>query len=287
MTDPKGKKPAQQAASRTFETEIQIAASRQAVWEAIATASELQRWFTPKAKTDSKVGGEIVWEWLQHHQWPQRIEILEPGARLRTRYDSGVDDGAGGKRPLFLDFILEGEGGMTTLRLVQSGFGPEAAFDEEYDGISRGWPVELRGLRLYLEKYRGKDRVLAWSTKDLDMDRDRAWQILTSERGLACGTQIDSLADGAAFRIRTADGDEFSGKALVCQAREFSGDAQSHGGGFFRFSIEEWGGSSHAWLWLGAYDQPADGVAALQKRWDAMLDRLFASNDEAAAQGGV
>lgn len=176
---------------------------------------------------------------------------------------------------------------MTTLRLVQSGFGPEAGFDEEYDGISRGWPVELRALRLYLEKYRGRDRVLAWSTKDLDMDPDRAWQILTSEKGFACGTQIDSLADGAAFEVRTADGDEFSGTALVCQPREFSGDARSHGGGFFRFSVEEWGGLSHAWLWLGVYDQPPAKMAALQQRWDGMLDRLFAGHDEAAAQGGV
>ena len=44
---------------------------------------------------------------------------------------------------------------MTTLRLVHSGFGPGADFDEEYDGISQGWPVELRSLRHYLENHAG------------------------------------------------------------------------------------------------------------------------------------
>jgi uncharacterized protein YndB with AHSA1/START domain len=286
MTDAKPDQ-SQRSSSRTFETEVRIAAPKDAVWQAISTDTGLRRWFAPEAKTDSKVGGEIVWDWGLHHHWAQRIEILEPGARLRTRYDSAVDDGAGGKRPLFLDFILEGEGGITTLRLVQSGFGPEEGFDAEYDGISRGWPVELRSLRLYLEQHRGKDRRLAWSTRDLDMVPNQAWQILTGDGGLACGTQVDSLAEGAPFQVRTAYGDEFSGKALACHPREFSGDASSHGGAFFRFSIEEWGGSAHAWLWLGAYDHPADQVAALQERWDAMLERLFATGSEAAVQGGV
>jgi len=273
--------------SRAFQTEIDIAAPRDAVWNAIANDTELRRWFAPEAKVDAEVGGEIVWAWRDHHHWAQRIEILEPGTRLRTRYDSTVDDGAGGKRPLFVDFILEGEGGMTTLRLVQSGFGPEAGFDSEYDGISHGWPVELRSLRLYLEQHLGRDRTLAWSTRDLDMDPDEAWRILTSKGGFACGTDVELLAEGAPFHIQTADGDEFSGRVLGCHRRGFSGDAVSHGGAFFRICVEEWGGLAHAWLWLGAYDQPAQELAALQQRWDAMLDRLFVANGEAAAQGGV
>ncbi len=287
IPDPKPESQPEQPSSRSFETQIQIHAPRGAVWEAIATDKGLRNWFAPKVRVDAKVGGEIAWEWGTHHNWPQRIEILEPGTRLRTRYDSNVDDGAGGKRPLFLDFLLEGEGGMTTLRLVQSGFGPEAGFDEEYDGISRGWPVELWSLRLYVEQHQGKERRLAWSTKDLDMDRDVAWKILTGENGFACGASVDSLKEDAPFRIQTADGDEFSGTSLVCQPREFSGNAKSHGGGFFRFSIEEWGGQSHAWLWLGAYHHPAEKVAALQRRWDQMLERLFATDEKKVAQGGA
>ena len=54
--------------SRTFETQIQIHAPQEAVWEAIATDEGLCRWFAPKAKAESKVGGEIVWEWETHHQ---------------------------------------------------------------------------------------------------------------------------------------------------------------------------------------------------------------------------
>lgn len=273
--------------TRQFETQIDIQAPRDAVWEAISTDAGLRRWFAPVASADPQVGGEIVWKWDEHHRWPQRIEILEPGARLRTRYDSQVDDGTGGKKPLFIDFLLEGEGGMTTLRLVQSGFGPEAGFDSEYDGISRGWPVELRSLRLYLEQHAGKDRILAWSTMDLDLDAREVWERLTSAEGFGCGTVAESMREGEPFRFTTADGDVFEGTTLECHAREFSGNATSHGGAFFRVSAEEWGGKSHAWLWLGAYTQDPTDVAALQARWDAMLQRLFVANGETAAAGGA
>ena len=85
--------------SREFEMSIDIAAPRDAVWRAISEDTELRRWFAPEAKTDTEVGGEILWAWRDHHRWPQRIEILEPGRRLRTRYDSGVDHADGGKAP--------------------------------------------------------------------------------------------------------------------------------------------------------------------------------------------
>ena len=273
--------------TRQFETEIEIAAPRDLVWRAISQDTELRRWFAPLASVDPKVGGEIVWEWAQHHRWPQRIEILEPGTRLRTRGDSAVDDGKGGKKPLFIDFFLEGEGGMTTLRLVQSGFGPEAGFDEEYDGISRGWPVELRSLRLYVEKHAGVDRRLAWSVLDVGMDVTAAWKRLTSAQGFACGAAVESLREGDAFRIETADGDVFSGKALKCHPCGFSGDAESHGGAFFRICVEQWAGQAHIWCWLGAYDRSQQELDALQGRWDAMLQRLFVTDGQAAAEGGA
>ena len=110
---------------------------------------------------------------------------------------------------------------------------------------------------------------------------------MTSDEGFACGTAAESMREGEPFRITSVDGDVFSGQALACHAREFSGDASSHGGAFLRVSVEEWGGQTHAWCWLGAYDQNAQELAALQARWDTMLERLFVVNSEAAARGGV
>lgn len=273
--------------TRRFEMEIDIAAPPANVWNAIANDVELRRWFAPDASIDLEVGGEIVWAWKEHSRWAQRIEILEPGKRLRTRYDSNVDDEGDDKKPLFIDFTLEGKGGTTTLRLVQSGFGPEASFDAEYDGISRGWPVELRSLRLYLEQHAGKDRHLAWSMMHIDIDSTEAWQRLTSDAGFACGTEVESMQEGERFRFVSVDGDVFSGHALQCHTREFSGDASSHGGAFFRISVKECNGKAHVWVWLGAYDRSKDEMTALQRRWDRMLEQLFEVNSDVIAHTGL
>ena len=260
---------------RTFETELHLAAPRDAVWEAIATDAGLASWFAPTAHVEPRVGGEVVWDWGGHHRWAQRIEILEPGVRLKTRYDSPVDDGAGGKKPLFIDFLLEGDGGTTTLRLVQSGFGPEAAFDEEYDGISRGWPVELESLRLYLEKHRGETRRVVWCTADLDMESDAAWERLAGEEGFAVGADLATLAKGDPLRVEGADGDVYEGRVLDAVPRALAAELDGFGGAFFRLCVERWGGLAHAWLWLGAYGAEESELERLRDLWTARLERLF------------
>lgn len=269
--------------SRQFEMQLEIAAPRGAVWSAISSDTELRRWFAPDAKVVPRVGGEILWRWGDLHAWPQVIEIWEPGSRLRTRYDSSIVDGEGGKLPLFLDFFLEGEGGRTTLRLVHSGFGPEATFDEEYDGISRGWPVELRSLRLYLERHAGLDRRLAWCTTTIDLAPAEAWERLTGEEGLAAGSALDALTEGDPFRFTTPAGDVFEGLALCCESRAFSGVATSHGDGFLRIAVEKCGGEHQVWLWLAAYGPAGPGLDELEARWSTMLERLFSASGTMSA----
>lgn len=274
MTDP---------SSRQFDIEIEIAAPRDAVFKALTDSAELTRWFAPQAKIDAKVGGEIIWSWGDLYTWPQRIEILEPGARLRTRYQSSVADAVGTelKAPLFVDFFLEGEGGMTTLRLCHSGFGADASFDEEYDGISKGWPVELRSLRLYLEKHLGENRRIAWSTLSTPLSRQQTWEMLTGKDGFACGAEIQDLQEGASFRIA-----DIEGEALRCNPFEFTAVASSHNDGFLRISLEQRQGETLVWIWLATYGEPAARVDALQKTWDTMLQRLFAANGETASTAG-
>lgn len=273
--------------ARSFETQLEIHAPRELVWRAIASDEGLRNWFAPQASVDLRVGGEVVWTWGEHHRWAQRIEVLEPGARLRTRYDSAVDDGSGGKRPLFVDFLLSGTGGSTTLRLVQSGFGSETGFDEEYDGISRGWPVELQSLKLYCEQHAGRQRSVAWSSLDLDLPADEVWERMTGERGLGCGSDAAKLRPGDPVEFTSAAGDSFVGTALTCQPRELTAVLSSHGRGFLRLSVEEWAGQRHVWCWLAGYDDGAGDLAALQVRWDAMLADLFASDRTATPRPGA
>jgi uncharacterized protein YndB with AHSA1/START domain len=269
---------------RQYETRIELSAPRNAVWKALTEGAEIERWFAPTARVVAPRAGErgsVRWTWGDRHDWPQRIDVFEPARRLVTRYESAVEDGKGGKRPLCVDFSLEGTGGHTTLRLVHSGFGPEADFDAELDGISRGWPVELESLRLYLERHAGTDRRLAWCVRDVDVPLDEAWERLCGPEGLGCGARIDALQPGEPFRIATKDGDVFAGEALCCQPRELAGVAKSHGDAFLRISVERCG-SDQAWLWLATYGRPAHEVDAQEARFAALLERLFAGAGSAS-----
>ena len=115
--------------NRQFEMQIEIAASRGEVWDALTRPEIVSRWFAPEVSVTPGVGGSVQWQWGEMHSWPQTIDVWEPGERLVTRYPAGgteSDDAC----PLLMDFRLSGEGGSTTLCLVHSGFGPEARFDE-------------------------------------------------------------------------------------------------------------------------------------------------------------
>jgi uncharacterized protein YndB with AHSA1/START domain len=272
MTDP---------TNRTFQIRLDIAAPRDAVWHAIAEAREIARWFAPKVELEARPGGRLVWTWGDLHRWEQTIEAFEPGRHLRTRYDSSVEDGSGGRRPLFIDFHLEGDAGVTTLRLVHSGFGPEAGFDAEFHGIASGWPVELRSLRLYLEHHRGADRQLAWSTATTDLAPEIAWQRLAEADGLDAG-QLVRLREGQPFAVNLAGTEPIRGTALfVPGPREFSGVADNLGKGWFRMHCGQWAGATQVWLWLALYGQPASRAAGFQRAFDGLLRRLFAGGTAA------
>ena len=257
----------------TFHMDLELQADTATVWPALSSAQELARWFPPQAEMDPVPGGHMRWAWPGMHEWNQTIEVIEPEKRLRTRYASGVDaeDGSG-KVPLFLDFTLTGKGGTTTLRVVHSGFGAHADFDAEFDGISRGWPVELHSLKLYVEHHAGHDRQLAWRMAPLDLPAEDAWSRLMGPDGFVSSKPLDRLAVGEAFRIETADGTVFEGKALQCREREFSGIARSHGNAFLRLGVEDCNGL-YAWLWLASYAQPE----ALTTKTLATFDRILAA----------
>lgn len=254
---------------------MDLPASRLAVWRAITEAQEIERWFATRVVSDARVGGRLEWNWDDQYRWPQTIEIFDPPSHLRTRYDSAVADPTGGRRPLFVDFHLEGDGGVTTLRLCHHGFGPEADFDAEYDGVSAGWPAELRSLRLYLERHLGKQRKVAWARSRVALPRAEAWRRLVGADGLDV-PKICSLREGDSFSIALPGVSHLEGTTLfVPHDREFTGRVRNCGDAWLRLSAEEWGGATNVWLWLAFYGQPDDLVTAHRSAFEAVLRRAF------------
>ena len=141
---------------------------RDEVWRALTQAEELVRWFPMEARVTPGVGGTMLWNWGEGQDWESRIDVWEPGRRLRlvagrcpALRHPGPALAAGMSEParIAMEFTLETHRGKTRLRLVHSGFGEGAAWDTEIEGISEGWQAELRSLRHYLERHRGRTAI--------------------------------------------------------------------------------------------------------------------------------
>lgn len=271
---------------RQFEIEIPIAGPRDAVWRAISEARGLANWFAYRAEVEPGVGGRVLWEWPGLHKWPLRIEGWQPNEALRLSYPSSVDDGLGGKLPLFVDFELRGSGGTTTLRLVHHGFGPQASFDAEYDGIRTGWPAELGSLKLYLERHLGRERMLAHAQTSIGGTLDDGWRALTSSRGLGAKSNLAALEVGDRLTIELDGCDPMQGHVLT-RADAFRGitaQIENLDDGFLHVWCEPGGGAARAWIGLALYEGPRARVERFQRAFDELFVRLFATASAASAK---
>ena len=140
--------------ARVFDMSIDIDASPDAVWSALTEARELTRWFPLEARVIPGEGGSMYWGWGEGWAGESKIATWAPNRRLKlieTRQGFDADGrplvDAGANRELAVEVTLESHAGKTRVRLVHSGFGEGANWDDELDGISTGWQFELRGLR--------------------------------------------------------------------------------------------------------------------------------------------
>lgn len=121
--------------ARTQTHEIVLDGTPEEVWRLLSEADGITRWFAPEARvSDGKL-------WLSYGPGMEgegTIHLSEPGKAF-----GWTESGA---MPKVVEFYLEGEGGKTRLRLVQSGFGEGSDFDAEYEAVNGGWRTYLAAM---------------------------------------------------------------------------------------------------------------------------------------------
>jgi uncharacterized protein YndB with AHSA1/START domain len=155
--------------TRVVEQTIEVKAPTDVVWAALTEATQLTRWFPLDATVTPGEGGTIWMSWGEMYEADSGIEVWKPNEHLRARFP------VVGGRALATDFYLQGKGGRTVLRVVTSGFGAGADWDNDYDGVRFGWAFELQGLRHYLERHRGEDRIVARVQRKLETEKADLW----------------------------------------------------------------------------------------------------------------
>lgn len=270
--------------TRAFQMALDLDATPDDVWRALTEAEELVRWFPTGARVTPGEGGKMVWSWDNMWDWETRIDAWEPGRLLRlVQEDARPYDAQGRILPpgeaeparIAMEFTIETHQGKTRLRLVHSGFGHGAAWDDELEGITEGWQAELRALRHYLQRHRGRNRLfkLAWVTTK--MPRDAAWARLLGPGGFRV-TPAEPEA-GRPYQVEVPGGQRFSGNVELYLPRQtVAGTVRELDDGWFR--LLTWsapGGETGVWAGLATYAGDDARVEEFRERAAEALERLF------------
>lgn len=274
MSDPR-----KDTQDRCFEMSIDIDAPADAVWRALTEAKELTRWFPLEARVVPGQGGSMYWGWGGDWGGESKIAVWEPDRRLKlveTRQAFDADGKPLGRhgddRDLVVEVTLESHAGTTRLRLVHSGFGVGADWDDELDGVSNGWQIELRGLKDYVEKYRGRDRLFAWARSSSDLPQEEVWARLTGPEGV----HLHVLPpEGASYTLDVGD-QRFAGRASLTIPNDFVGYVEGSSA-TIRVGTFRGGGRTGLMLVLTSYDSAdAPRVKTFGAAAQAVLDRVTA-----------
>lgn len=278
--------------TRAIEKEIEINAPIATVWKALTAAKELTQWFPLEAGENPD--GTMWMSWRNEFKFASRIEVAEPPHHIRTvpvqsnwSQDKAEKENAAGEAApawgMATDFYLEARGGKTAVRLVHSGFSPEADWDALYDGTQTGWNFQLWALRHYLEKHCGTSRHVAFVREFLkNISREAAWQMLFGTNGLL--GQLDGLRPGDRYAIRTATGDEFTGVIHSLQPpHDFSATVENFNHALLRVHLDELFGYRDVNFQLSTYGISPEQVDALESRTRRLLQSLNATKAPDAA----
>lgn len=265
--------------TRSHEQEIEIDAPPEVVWKAITDPRELERWFPLRAEVAPGADGRLTYSWGEGITGTCRIDVWDPPRRLRTGWmpEFLPQSATPAERArVAVDWTLVGKGGKTVLRLVTSGFGSSANFDQEYDGTRRGWNYELAALQHYLERHRARERRAFWVRRPIAGDGEGAFARLFGAAGLCAAGSFAGKSKGDGFDVTAATGDRLAGVVLDADPpREIAGFVANLGDAMFRAGVETCADGTQAHLFVSTWGQPAAEVAALERRASDLLARLF------------
>jgi uncharacterized protein YndB with AHSA1/START domain len=237
--------------------EIEVEATPEEVWEAIATGPGIDSWFMGKNEVEPREGGTVRTV-LPGFEFEATITAWDPPRRFAHRSEEGED----GSVHAF-EFLIEGrDQGTTVVRWVHSGFLGDN-WEAEYDGLKEGDPAYFHKLGQYLRYFRGRTATPVEVYGPNVPDRERAWETLRGGLGLAAPVTV-----GDRVRLIPAGLSEMEG-VVDYLSPSFLGVRTDDG--MYRF-IHGFDGT----VVLGhhIFDEGAD-QAEMEQAWQSWLTQLF------------
>lgn len=214
--------------TRTLNYELTLKANAEDVWKALTEGGEISKWFALDAKVTPGEGGSMWLSWGPQFEAETPIEIWDEPRHFRSVSEQTKADGT--PRKVTVDYFVEAiDGGNCRLRLVHSGFGTNADWDDEFDAIRDGWKIFLRNLRHYIDHHQGKPAHNSWTIVPTTHSPEECWDRL-----------VGSLVtlDGERWQVNAGPGNIFNGAIdLRADGAVLGGVCEELGGALLRLTF--------------------------------------------------
>ncbi len=253
--------------TRQHEITIEIDVPVEQVWAAITEADEIIRWFAPEAKVTPGVGGEMWISWGPGMDGTSKITVWEPNKHLQAGF---------GAVPQVVDYYLKAKEGKTVLRLVHSGFGMDAKFDNEYESTKKGWGLFFKIMKYGLERHPGVPCTSVVVYSLIDHQPAEVWKKLVSPEGLVAEGSLDGLRPGDHYRLRTSFGQVLEGVVISTDSVGYmSMTVEPFNDALLAIFCESMRGVTGLTFQLVIYGMEAARVDEIREQWDAFARNLY------------
>lgn len=257
--------------ARRMEKRVELDATPEQVWEAIATGPGISSWFVPH-EVEPRAGGAITQRFGAGFDVTGRVTAWDEGSRIAYGAAEGVPEGAANYA---FEFLVEGrDGGGAVLKFVQSGFLDGPDWDAEYNSFDSGWDLFFTNLRTYLAHFAGRPVRNAVTMAYVPGDSAAAWKVLHGALGLAGHPAV-----GDTVTLAPSGPAPISGVVDVA-TDGFLGIRSEHG--MHRIGAEgEQGCGLSAYHYFFGEPVDADAITA---SWQGWLEGLFPATEPAGAR---
>jgi uncharacterized protein YndB with AHSA1/START domain len=165
---------------RSVQVEVEVPGTPEEVWQAIATGPGVSSWFVP-TRMEERQGGEIVSNFGPGMDCPATITVWDAPRRFAAEATLGPP----GSPTVATEWIVEARaGGKCLVRVVHSLFASTDDWDNQLEGLEKGWPAIFRILRRYLETFKGMTCSAMQLVSFYSDSATNAWEKMGAELGL-------------------------------------------------------------------------------------------------------
>jgi uncharacterized protein YndB with AHSA1/START domain len=165
---------------RSVQVEVEVQGTPEEVWRAIATGPGVSAWFVP-TKIEEREGGQIVSNFGPGMECPATITSWEALKRFIAESEMGPP----GSPKVATEWTIEARaGGKCIVRVVHSLFASTDDWDNQLDGLEKGWPAIFRILQRYLETFKSGACSAMQFVSISTEPAAKTWEKLGGELGL-------------------------------------------------------------------------------------------------------